>query len=80
MNIRRATQSDRKFIAAIHSESWKDAYSDVLPPEFLAAKIDRAFTDHWSEIKILPEDVVLVAEEDESRFRECGSQSENRMG
>jgi ribosomal protein S18 acetylase RimI-like enzyme len=64
MKIRRATQSDIQDIAAIHIESWKDAYSDVLPAEFLAGKIDRDFELHWSEIEIQNEDIVLVAEED----------------
>jgi len=64
MKLRRATQSDLQDIAAIHVESWKDAYSDVLPTEFLARQIDRDIAQHWSEIKIQNEDIVLVAEED----------------
>ena len=63
MKIRRATQSDIQDIAAIHIESWKDSYSDVLPAEFLAEKIDRDLELHWSEIEIQNEDIVLVAEE-----------------
>ena len=64
MEIRRATQSDLKDIAAIHIESWKDAYADVLPAEFLTDKIDRELVHYWSEIEIKNEDVVLVAGED----------------
>ena len=64
MKIRRATPSDLGNIAAIHVESWKDTYSDDLPAEFLAGKIDRDLAQHWSEIEIHTEDVVLVAEED----------------
>jgi ribosomal protein S18 acetylase RimI-like enzyme len=63
MKIRHATQSDLKGIAAIHAESWKNAYSDVLPAEFLAGKIDRDFESHWNEIRIQNGDIVLVAEE-----------------
>ena len=63
MKIRRATQSDLQDIAAIHIESWKDSYSDVLPEEFLVWQIDREFIQHWSEIEIKNEDLVLVAEE-----------------
>jgi ribosomal protein S18 acetylase RimI-like enzyme len=63
MKIRRATQSDLQGIAAIHVESWKDSYSDVLPAEFLTAQIDRDLAQHWSEIEIQNEDIVLVAEE-----------------
>jgi len=64
MKIRRATQSDLQAIAAIHAESWKDSYSDVLPAEFLAGQIDRDLARHWSEIEIQNEDIVLVAEKD----------------
>jgi len=64
MKIRHAKQSDHKGIAAIHAESWKNAYSDVLPAEFLAGQIDRDFDSHWSEIQIQNGDILLVAEED----------------
>jgi len=64
MKIRRATQSDLQGIAAIHVDSWKDSYSDVLPAEFLAGQIDRDLAQHWSEFRIQNEDIVLVAEED----------------
>ncbi|UCD81902.1 MAG: GNAT family N-acetyltransferase [Desulfobacterales bacterium] len=64
MRIRRATQSDLQGIAAIHAESWKDSYSDVLPAEFLATQIDRDLARHSSKIQIQNEDIVLVAEED----------------
>jgi len=64
MKIRHATQSDLQGIAAIHVESWKDSYSDFLPAEFLDEQIDRDLVQHWSEIQIKNEDIVLVAEED----------------
>lgn len=63
MKIRRATQSDFSDIAAIQAESWKDAYSDVLPAWFLAGQIDRDLARHWCEIEIQKEDIVLVAEQ-----------------
>ncbi len=65
MKIRSATPSDLQGIAALHAESWKDAYSGVLPAEFLAARIDRDLAKHWSEVEIQNEDIVLVAEENE---------------
>ena len=64
MKIRRATQSDLQDIAAIHVQSWKDSYADDLPAEFMAGQIDRDLRQHWSEIEIQDEDIVLVAEED----------------
>lgn len=64
VNIRQATQSDLQDIAAIHIESWKDSYPDVLPATFLAGQIDREFKRHWNEIQIQEGDIVLVAEDD----------------
>jgi ribosomal protein S18 acetylase RimI-like enzyme len=64
MRIRHATPSDFQHIAAIHIESWKDSYADVLPARFLAEQINRALTTYWNEIKIHEEDIVLVSEED----------------
>jgi hypothetical protein len=52
MKIRRATRSDFQDIAAIQVESWKDAYSDVMPAEFMAGQIDQDLAQHWSEIEI----------------------------
>ena len=63
MKIRHATPSDFKDIAVIHAESWKDAYSNDLPAEFLNGKIHRDFDRYWKEIDIQQEDIVLVAEE-----------------
>ena len=63
MKIRSATQSDLQVLADIHIESWKDSYSDVLPPEFLAGQIDIDLTEHWNEIDTQNEDIILVAEE-----------------
>jgi ribosomal protein S18 acetylase RimI-like enzyme len=64
MKIRRATQSDLQDIAAIQVESWKDAYSDVMPAEFMTGQINQDLAKHWSEIEIQNEDIALVAEED----------------
>jgi len=64
MVIRRATQADLQEIAAIHIESWKDSYTDILPAEFLAGQINQVFEQHWSRIEIQKGDLVLVAGED----------------
>jgi len=63
MKIRRSTQSDIQDIAALHIESWIDSYSNVLPAEFFSEKIHRDFEQHWNEIKIQNDDIILVAEE-----------------
>jgi len=64
MKIRRATSSDLQYITAIHVESWKDAYSNVLPAEFITGQLDRALAQHWRHIEIRNKDIVLIAEED----------------
>lgn len=64
MNIRPATKSDLQQIAAVHIESWKDAYRNDLPAEFIDAEIDQTMKQHWNNIEIKPQDILLVAEED----------------
>ena len=64
MKIRKATRSDFQDIAAVHVESWKDTYSDVLPAEFMAGQIERELARHWRETEIQNQDIVLVAEQD----------------
>ena len=63
MKIRRAAREDLVDIAAIQAESWKDAYKDILPAQFLATRIDRTLTRQWREIDIKSEDLIMVAEE-----------------
>lgn len=63
MIIRKAKSSEFDIIADIHIESWRNSYSDVLPPDFLNKKIVPSFKKHWSKIEIQNNDVVLVAEE-----------------
>ena len=57
-------KSDSAFYKAIHVESWKDAYSGVMPAEFMAGQIDRDLAQHWREIGIQNQDIVWVAEDD----------------
>ena len=64
MIIRRIRHIDLPHVAAIQAESWKDAYADVLPEAYLAGQIYTDLERHWSEVKIQPEDIVLVAEDD----------------
>ena len=64
IKIRSALNSDLQDIISIHVESWKDAYADVLPAEFIAGQLDRELANHWRETEIQKQDIVLVAEED----------------
>ena len=38
--IRSATETDAASIAAVHVASWRDAYADILAPEFLNSSIE----------------------------------------
>jgi len=64
IKIRPATESDLQDIISIHVESWKDAYADVLPAEFIAGQLHRELARHWRETEIQNQDIVLVAEQD----------------
>jgi ribosomal protein S18 acetylase RimI-like enzyme len=63
MNIRPAVPSDLDDIAAIHIESWQDAYADDLPKEFITQNIKQILTQHWHSIEIQDNDILLVAEQ-----------------
>lgn len=63
MIIRKANSSDFNSIANIHIESWQDSYSEIFPPGFLNRKIVPALKEHWHNIEIQNDDVVLVAVE-----------------
>jgi ribosomal protein S18 acetylase RimI-like enzyme len=62
MKIRPANRVDLQKIAAIHIDSWRDTYADVLPAELLERRIEPFLEKHWAEIVIQKEDLVLVAE------------------
>jgi ribosomal protein S18 acetylase RimI-like enzyme len=46
--IRRATSDDARDISTIHCLSWRDAYANVLDPEFLAGPIEQDRDAVWS--------------------------------
>ncbi len=64
IGIRRAADGDRLSIAAIHAQSWRDAYRFILPDAFLDDEVDEIMHRRWAEQAIRPEDAVLVAERD----------------
>lgn len=61
MIIRAANNSDLTAIANIHIESWQDSYSEVFSPEVMNGKIIPSLKEHWQNIAIENDDVVLVA-------------------
>jgi len=65
LKIRKATRVDLPGIASLHIQSWRNAYAEVLPKEFLDDPIEREFTRYWHNIDIGDEDVVMVAEDDD---------------
>ena len=61
MIIREANNSDLTAIANIHIESWRDSYSEVFTPEVMNREIIPSLKEHWQNIVIQNDDVVLVA-------------------
>jgi ribosomal protein S18 acetylase RimI-like enzyme len=47
--IRPATEADAATIASIHVASWRDAYADILAPEFLSGCIEADRLAIWSQ-------------------------------
>lgn len=62
--IRPASVADASRIAAIHCESWRDTYADVLDPAFLAGPIEADRRTLWADrfAHPAPNQTVLVAE------------------
>ena len=73
LTIRRATDSDRPAIAAIHAQSWRDAYRGVLPDALLDREIGSIMDRRWQEQGIRPDDAVLVAEGDGDLLGFCAT-------
>lgn len=62
--FRRASACDADSIAALHCESWRDAYAHVLDPAFLAGPIEADRRALWADRLAAPApgQVVLLAE------------------
>lgn len=62
VEIRPATQADVPAIASIHAASWRDAYSGILPADYLRGQVQRDLEADWARRQILAQDVVLLAD------------------
>jgi ribosomal protein S18 acetylase RimI-like enzyme len=62
VDIRPAKQDDLPMIASIHAVSWRDAYSGILPADYLRGQVQQDLQASWELREILPQDVVLVAD------------------
>jgi L-amino acid N-acyltransferase YncA len=60
--IRPATAADADAIARVHVSSWKSAYANVLPAEYLDSVDPVARAKEWSEILASGNRITLVAE------------------
>lgn len=61
--IRPATAADADAIAALHAASWRDAYRDSMPADYLRDRALADLTEHWRNTDFSAGDVLLVAEE-----------------
>jgi ribosomal protein S18 acetylase RimI-like enzyme len=48
LRLRSARGSDASVIADLHIASWRDAYRDILPADFLANGIEAELGPHWA--------------------------------
>ena len=67
LNVRQAGQKDAALIAHMHAASWKDAYKDILPKEYLEDNLEAERELHWNKKmnELTGNDFVLIAEENE---------------
>jgi ribosomal protein S18 acetylase RimI-like enzyme len=64
MIVRPAADADRPPIAQLHTESWRDAYREILPAELLDGELARIMAERWARQQVGPADALLVAEEE----------------
>lgn len=62
--MRQARDSDRPAIAALQANSWRAAYAEILPADYLGEPVGIELTKHWSTLEITSGDLVMVAELD----------------
>jgi ribosomal protein S18 acetylase RimI-like enzyme len=63
MNIRPALEADIPNIIALQAESWKDAYSNIFPVEYLNFQLTSDLKQRWAGLSFYPEDVILITED-----------------
>jgi ribosomal protein S18 acetylase RimI-like enzyme len=63
--VRRATLDDAEAIARVHVATWRTAYRNALPPDFLASLNEAHYTDRWNRVIGEGTDRVFVVEEPE---------------
>jgi GNAT superfamily N-acetyltransferase len=69
--VRAAEPSDVERIAVIQATTWRTAYAELLPPEFLAGLDEATLRESWGPIVEAPEAVVLVAVEGNATVGFC---------
>lgn len=62
IHIRPACDADRPAIAALQADSWRSAYADILPADYLGEPVGMELENHWANLEITSDDVVMVAE------------------
>lgn len=85
-NLRKAIKSDSKDLANIIVESWKSAYSDIIPEDEIIRFIDKERRQKQFEKFIDDEEIVLIGfyneipcglvfanKENDEELKECGS-------
>lgn len=60
--VRFAARDDAPAIARVHVESWRHAYANLLPADFLARLSEERRAEQW-RVRVV-QDLVLVAEDD----------------
>lgn len=67
-SLRPATASDASAIAALHTASWRDAYADILDPDFLAGPIEADRLALWGgRLAEADDDLIVHVAEAEDR-------------
>ena len=61
ISIRNATRADYLEIAKLQTESWRDAYAEILPKSYLENQIGKDMVARWTSVELEKDDLLLVA-------------------
>ncbi|MDQ2923733.1 MAG: GNAT family N-acetyltransferase [Candidatus Dormibacteraeota bacterium] len=78
--IRPATLEDAEEIARVHVATWRSAYRDLLPGDFLASLSEAGYTERWMRLIGEGSDCVFVAEQPEGDIVGFASGGRERAG
>ena len=82
-SIRRAVPADAPAIAAVHTQSWRETYTGLLPTDFLASATDEQARERreqsWRAVLTEQREAVFVAAQEQAVMAQVRATGGNRL-